>query len=198
MSALRLIGSATVLAAALSVAACRSTIDVRTMAAPDAGLSRLHSFRMLPAPPRRDGRPITGDDDPMIANSIANRAIREQVSKSFLDRGYALDTRNADFVVAVYASAREKLDISAWDYGYPFRPGWPQQTPPAPTMIQYVEGSVIIDVLTPGTRELLWRGEGRADLTDDPADNVRQLVKVAAAVVSKFPQGSPRVVASRR
>ena len=185
------------LCAALVVAgACRSSIDVRTMAAPDAGLSTLHSFRMLPGPARRDGRAVTGTDDPMIANSIANRAVREQIRKAFMDRGYTLDERLPDFAVAFYATSREKLDVDIWDYGYPFYPGWPRF--PRPTQVtQYTEGSVIVDVVRPVTRELLWRGEGRAVLSDDPGENVIQLAKTAAAIVAKFPKASPRTVALR-
>ena len=180
----------------LAAGACRSSIEVRTMAAPDAGLATLHSFQMLPGPARRDGRPVTGSDDPMIANSIANRAIREQIQKAFMDRGYALDERLPDFAVAFYATSREKLDVGLWDYGYPFYPGWPRY--PRPTQItQYTEGSVIVDVVRPVTRELLWRGEGRAALSDDPSENVSQLMKTAAAIIAKFPKASPRTVALR-
>ena len=168
------------------------------MAAPDVSLNDLHFFRMLPNPDRRDGRPVTGEDDPMVANSIANRALRERIIKSFQDRGYALDNRSADFAVAFYASAREKLDVTRWDYGYPFYPGWPRYPQHAPAVTQYTEGSVVIDVVRPGSRQLLWRGVGTAVLTDDPIENVTQLTKAAEAIVAKFPEATRRVVASKQ
>ena len=59
------------------------------------------------------------------------------------------------------------------------------------------KGSVIVDVVRPVTRELLWRGEGRAALSDDPSENVSQLMKTAAAIIAKFPKASPRTVAAR-
>jgi hypothetical protein len=183
---------------ALLAVACRSSIEVRTMAAPDAGLASLHSFRMLPGPARRDGQPVSGVDDPMISNSIANRAIREQIVKSFQARGYTLDERNADFAVAFYATAREKLDATMWDYGYPFTPRWPRYPTPVPVVTQYTEGSVVVDVVKTGTRELLWRGEGKAALSGDPGDYVGQLAKAAEAIVAKFPQATPRIVAVRQ
>jgi len=183
---------------ALGAAACGSSIEVRTMAAPDVSFAALQSFRMLPGPARRDGRPVTGADDPMVNNSIANRAIREQITKTFQARGYALDERDPDFLVAFYATAREKLDVTKWDYGYPFIPRrWPWYPRPMPTVTQYTEGSVIIDVLAASNRELLWRGEGKAELSDDPAENVKQLVKAAEAIVAKFPAATKRVVATR-
>jgi hypothetical protein len=54
---------------------------------------------------------------------------------------------------------------------------------------------VIIDVVKPVSRELLWRGEGKAELTDDPSENVQQLTKAAEAIASKFPHATSRVVA---
>ena len=187
------------LAAVVVVAgACGRSIEVQTMAAPDAGLSALHSFRMLPGPARRDGGVVSGEDDPMISNSIANRTLRERIAKAFEDRGYTIDERNADFGVAFYATAREKLDVTTWDYGYPFYPRWRYYEPPAQTITQYTEGSVIIDVVKPGTGELLWRGVGKAELIDSPAKNLEQLAKAAEAIVSRFPHGTARVVAARQ
>jgi hypothetical protein len=183
-------------ALALGVAACGSSIEVRTMAAPDAGLTALHTFQMLPGPARRDGQAAIGADDPMISNSIANRAIREQIVKAFEGRGYVRVERNADFAVAFYATAREKLDVTKWDYGYPFYPGWPYSRPNE-RITTYTEGSVIIDVIKPVTRILLWRGEGKAVLSEDPSDNVVQLRTAADAIIAKFPHATNPVVAIR-
>jgi len=133
-----------------------------------------------------------------INNSIANRAIREQIVKTFQGRGYALNNLNPDFAVAFYASAREKMDVTAWDYGYPFMPGWPGYRRQIPQVTQYTEGSIVIDVVRAGTRELLWRGEGRAELSDDAAENVKQLAKMAEKIISRFPQANVHVVASRQ
>jgi hypothetical protein len=183
---------------ALAAVACRSSIEVRTMAAPDVGFASLHTFQMLPGPARRDGLPATGVDDPMISNSIANRAIRDQIVKAFEGRGYTAVERNPDFAVAFYATAREKLDVGVWDYGYPFYPGWPRYPRPMERVTQYTEGSVIVDVIKPVTRELLWRGEGKAELSDDPNENVKQLSKAANAIIGKFPRATNPVVAARQ
>lgn len=179
------------------IAGCTAGIEVRTMTSPDASLTTLHSFRMLPGPARRDGRPASGEDDPMINNSIANRALRERITSAFMNRGYVLDERNADFGVAFYATAREKLDVGVWDYGYPFPQGWPYHPPLGQNVTQYTEGTIVIDVVELGTRQLLWRGSARAELSDDPGENVTQLARVAEAVVARFPEVSRRVVAQR-
>ncbi len=179
-------GSGSLLLLALAVGACAPSIDVRTMAAPEASFTAQRTFRILDAPTRRDGRPTTGADDPMVDNSIANRALRERIAKAFVARGYELVEREADLDVAFYASARETLDVTMWDYGYPPRPRWPWPTV-RQTVTEVTEGRVVVDVIDPRTRELLWRGEGTARLSDDPAENVKELARAAAKVVGRFP-----------
>jgi len=176
---------------------CGPRFEVRTMAAPKVALSEFHAFHLLPTPRRSDGRPGGGAYDPMVSNSITNRALRETVADAFYNQGYVDDEWQPDFVVAVYASAREKLDPTMWQYGYPYSARWwvvvPQQT-----LTQYNEGTVIVDVIDPATHDLLWRGAASAALADDPAENTRLLQKVAAAIVEKFPRAKPRAVAARQ
>lgn len=166
------------------------------MSAPDTRFNDLHAFRILPSPARRAGLAPTVSDDPMIGNSIANRALRDRITKAMQDRGYGLDELDADFGIAFYATAKEKLDVSSWDYGYPSSPRWPPY--PSPMLVQYTEGTVVIDVVRLEPRALLWRGEGKAELTGDPARDVRQLSDAAAAIVAKFPLAERRRVAQNR
>ncbi len=175
----------------LAVGACSSAVEVRTMVAPEANFTTQRTFRVLDAPVRRDGRPTTGADDPMVNNSIANRALRDRITRAFTARGYAPAEGETDLVIAFYASAHEALDITMWDYGYPFRSRWPR---PAyeQTVREVTEGSVVVDVIDPRTQELLWRGAGTARLSDDPAENVKELARTAEKVVQRFPAAARR------
>lgn len=175
--------------------ACGPRIEVRTMAAPDAGFGALQTFRMLAPPVRRDKQPVTGDDDPMINNSIANRAIRERIVKAFIARGYVRNDRSADFGVAFYATSREHLDATIWDYGYPFNPRWGRLG--LPGMSPATEGSVVIDVVRWDTKELLWRGVGTAHLGDDAGKNVSLLGDAVDEIIGKFPAATGQKVAVR-
>ncbi len=179
-------------------AACASEIDVRTMSAPDVKLTSLHTFRILPTPQRRDGQVGRGTNDPMVSNSIMNLALRQTVEQAFIDRGYVLDERNPDFAVAFYASALEKLDVTQWNYGYPYYPRWRMPIPPAEHITTYKEGSVVIDIVHPGSNELMWRGHGTAEISDHPDEMSTRLRQVAVAVIGKFPRAAPREVATSR
>ena len=186
--------------AALTLAGCGSRIEVRTMAAPEASFAGLQTFRVLPGPARRDGRVVSGADDPMINNSIANRLIRESIVTAFQKRGYAIDETRPDFAVAFYASTREALDITAWDYGYPPFPGYPgwRRGRSWQSVTVYTEGTVIVDVVNPRSRELMWRGEGKAYLSEDLNQQVKELAEAAGAIIAAFPRATPVVIAAAK
>lgn len=180
----------------LSGIGCATSYEVRTMAAPEVTLTEFRTFHLLPTPSRRDGRITSGADDPMVSNSITNRALRASVTSAFESRGYVDVEWMPDFVVAVYASARNRLDLSEWQYGPYYWPRWWIAAPQRTT--EYKEGTVIVDVVNPETLDLLWRGSATATLGDDPAKNAEELRKAAVAVVEKFPRANPGPAVANR
>lgn len=181
-------------AAAFSVAACGPGIEVHTVAAPQAGLQELRTFRLMPVPARHDGGALDRRH-PMLINSITHRAIRDAIEAGLIHRGYAVADSAPDFEVAFYASARDRLDVSYWDYGYVWRPRWWRgwgRPWGGPTVTQYTEGSVIIDAVDVTSRELLWRGHGVSAVSDEPEEYIRNLKETVGAIVEKFPKCSKR------
>jgi hypothetical protein len=170
-------------AIALLAAACGGNVRVRTQSAPDLSFGNRSTFRILPVPARGDGVKLSADD-PMLDNSITNRALREQVRRDLEARGYRAATGgSADFNVALYAAAKQTLDVRHYNYGYTWR-GWPRQYT---EVTPYERGTVIVDAVDPGTHRLLWRGQGQAAVSDDPNHFVRDAEKEVDAIVKKFP-----------
>jgi hypothetical protein len=173
----------------LAVSAC-SSITVRTAVSPDANLNALHTFSVMPVPQPRDQRPAS-ESDPMLVNSISNRSLRDDLVQGFESRGYVMNASNPDFAVAYYASTKEKLDLATWDYGYDWSPrwwgGWGAWGPEQTTVTQYTEGSVVVDVVDPKTKELLWRGQGVANVSDDIQAYQQEVEKTVTAILAKFP-----------
>jgi len=144
----------------------------------------LHAFRVLAAPQSRR-RVAHGANDPMLVNSISNHALRLDLIEAFQARGYVVNDSHPDFTVAYYASTKEKLDVTYWDYGYRW---WAPWWGPGPMVSEYTQGSVIIDVVNPQTKELLFRGHGVAAVSDDERYYERELMKTVRAIVAKFPR----------
>jgi hypothetical protein len=189
----RLVSGCAVVAAALFTSAC-STLQVRTLGAPDANFVNLRTFRILevPAPIVIDAQPAWSDE-PMLNNSITYRAGLMAVRAALEMRGFVYDEQSPDFHVAFYASAQEKLDLNDWGYGYGY--GYCC----GPYITEYTEGTVIIDVVDPASNQLIWRGSGVADVSDKPEKYMRQQQKAIVKIVERFPTGyPPNVVVLRR
>jgi hypothetical protein len=187
-------------AVVLTLAACASAPRVYTAVNPDGGVGTLHTFMILAAP-RHVGR-HEESDDPMRVNSGSNRALRNALRQGFASRGYVVADSSPDFAVAYYATAKDKLDIMRWDYGYAWWPrwwrGWGLRGPVGPTeATEYASGTVVVDVIDGRTRELLWRGKGLARVSDDERAYELELQKAVTAIVARFPRAQPSIPHAR-
>lgn len=179
-------------AAALTLAACAPAVQVRTAISPEASLSGLRTFRVQATPKPR----ITteqSNNDPMLVNSISNRALRADLRQGFEKLGYIANDSTPDFCVAYYASTNQVLDLTSWDYGYPLRPRWWRGWGPrygaayAPMITQYTQGTVIVDVFDAKTKDLLWRGQGKAAVSGNQQQYLEELQQTVTAILAKFP-----------
>lgn len=187
-------------AVVLTLAACAQTSQVHTAISPDADVGNLHTFSLLPAA-RHLGR-SEASNDPMRVNSGSNRAVRDALLQGFASRGYVAADSSPDFAVAYYATTQDKLDLMRWDYGYAWWPrwwrGWGLRGPVGPTeATEYESGTVVVDVIKPQTRELLWRGKGRARVSDDERAYERDLQRTVSAIVARFPRAEPSMAPAR-
>ncbi len=168
---------------------------VRALAAPDAHLANLRTFTIA-TPKTKKANAVSDDNDPMLANSISNQALRQDLATDFQAKGYTLTGASPNFAVAYYASAQNKLDVTDWDYGYNYwgyHRFWRGYGYPVETVQQYTEGTVIVDVIDPATKELLWRGQGKAEVSKDPAAYIAELAKTVQAIVARFPAAGAEV-----
>ncbi len=188
-------------AAVVALAACASAVQVRTALSPDASLTGLRTFRVEQTPKPKIAN-AQSNSDPMLVNSISNRALRSDLQQGFEKLGYAVNDSTPDFCVAYYASTNQQLDITGWDYGYPFRPrrwaGWGFYQPRFgaafdPMVTQYTQGTVVVDVFDPKTKDLLWRGQGVAAVSDNQEQYVQELQTTVGAILAKFPAAAPKV-----
>jgi hypothetical protein len=164
------------------LAACAQSVNVKTQAAPGfSGVGR--TFRVLDAPRRGDGTQLS-TNDPMLNNSITNRALRDDIISAMEARGYSpASGGSADVDVAYYATAQQKLDVRSYDYGYSWR-RWPREYT---EVTPYESGTVILDLVDPTNHELLWRGRGVAQVSDDPNRYTNELGKVVNSIAKKLP-----------
>ena len=166
----------------------------RAMAAPKVTITQFHSFHLLPPALRRHAARTGGAYDPMQNGSAANRMLRRIVSDEFADRGYFDSEWLPDFLVAIYASSRDSLDLSMWEYDYAYSPSWWPWGSGA-YLTSYSPGTVVVDVVNPETLDVLWRGTATAIMSTNELANANALLQAAIAIVDQFPRAKPVVVA---
>jgi hypothetical protein len=114
--------------------------------------------------------------------------------ESFYENGISCRRRGRS--AARHHGVRAELDVTYWNYGYPFwRPWrwWAYGPAPVEQVNEYTQGTIIVDVIDPNTKQLLWRGQGVSDVSDDPRTYARELAKTVTAIVDKFPHAHAQV-----
>ncbi|MEP6619300.1 MAG: DUF4136 domain-containing protein [bacterium] len=168
--------------AVFALGACVYTIDVRSVAVPDTVIAGRRTFRLLPASEFR-GREQLLPNDPMLPNSSTYGAVREEIERAFVKRGYVASPSPADLDIAYYATSAQQLELRIFDYGY----DWAELPREAAEETQFDRGTIVIDVVSPATHKLLWRGLARGHLDPNVNDYVADLRKTIDAIAEKFP-----------
>ena len=152
------------LAAALS--AC-STMTVNTDHDPEARFAELESYAWLPRPERDTGDPRV-DDNPLLETRI-----RTAVDRTLASKGFRQESSGApDFLVGYHVTLDQKTSVTVINDYYRYSPGWgyrygaryrPYRAygysgPPETYVHQYDVGTLIVDVVLPEERRLIWRG----------------------------------------
>ncbi|HEY8401334.1 MAG TPA: DUF4136 domain-containing protein [Cytophagaceae bacterium] len=152
--------------------------------------------------------------DEQSANQIMNR-----VSSEFQKRGYKLDTKNPDFLILVHTNFGLGQEIRTMPSGYAyygpgFYPGpfygtyyYPDYfnypvigATPNIEVVEYVRGTLVIDVIDAKSKQIVWRGYTQEreydydytyDLEQKEIDEViEELTDDINNIVENFPESS--------
>ncbi len=144
---------------------------------------------------------------PAVSSPLVDRRIRSAIERELDAMGYRQVTSgDADFKVAAHVVAEERLDVATLDrygynnygyrnYGYR-RYGYPRYFGYGGSGIltrdyvrEYVQGTLILDIIDGGKNELIWRGWASKALAHEPRpENVDKYVFDA---VGKILEGFP-------
>lgn len=164
------------------------TLTVRTDFDPSASFEQRQRWAWL-EPPLIEGR------DPFADNTLLRKRVRSAVEAALSARGYreVAEPEAADFLVtySVILDERVRVDggtaigIGAYDrFGY-------GRVYSGPSVRNYQESTLIIDVLEPETRDLIWRGwaGGVLDTRDRERSRTR-LQDGVRQILEEFPPES--------
>ena len=114
-------------------------------------------------------------ENPFMRDPLIRSHVRSSVDAELAARGYTLlESGRPDFLVAYYFTARNRVDVThyAGYYWYPHT-----------SVYRYKEGTLIVDIVDPEKKQLIWRGwatgmlHGREYAYDEINDSVRAMLK---------------------
>jgi len=165
----------------LALAGCAS-VTVMTDHDPSAEFGALHTYAW------RTG-PQTGVGDPRFDSPLVDRYVRTAVDRVLASKGYrtAAPESTADFVVGYEAVIRHKTSVQTINRRYGYRVGgWGG---PRTSAYDYDEGTLLIDVAAPATKQLLWRGSatGVVDPQASPGKREQRINEAVERMLADFP-----------
>jgi hypothetical protein len=144
--------------------------------------AHLRTYAWRDAPPQ-------GPIDPRINSTMLGQRVRATVDRELGKKGYRLASagERPDFLVGYHAVLKRKVDVRTLGGWYGYRGGGPRMTGMVP--YEYDEGTLLIDVIAPDTKDLLWRGSATA-VVDPGANAERREARIDDAVtqvLARFP-----------
>lgn len=150
-----------------------SPISVRTDYDHEVDFRKYQTFKWMPYPEKRKKRGVS-------PNSLLDRRIRRAVERELEAKGYKLvGSGPADALLAYNVVVEKHVDVDHYGYGYGY---WGRRT----YVRRYKEGTIIIDVVDPELKQLVWRGAAQG-LVGHPEGNEERINEAMFKVFEKYP-----------
>lgn len=158
--------------AVLPVLATRSSYDYD----PEFDFSTLKSFAWKPrAKTTRIER----------INPLVDKRVRLALEERLVEEGFTKGVKpeDADFLLVYHVSAREKLSVHHFGYGAPY--WWGRHA----TVSSWTEGTLILDIFSAKSGELIWRGwvSQTVSRSSSPEKADRRIRRAVKKLLRDFP-----------
>lgn len=167
-----------------------STLQVNVDYDQAATFDNLRSYAWVPGTPEKSNNPE------LDSNTLLHDRIQGAINSWFSNHGYEKKPlQQADFLIAYRVIVEDKTSVTVlndyygypmgWHYGY-YRPYGAQRT----YVYYYQQGSIIIDIVDPKTRKLMWRGSATDDVLREsatPEKRQQRITEAVNAILKNFP-----------
>jgi Domain of unknown function (DUF4136) len=184
-----LVGTLAILVAGCSTVQEAASVEVQSPQVSGNDVGRRTSFAFVPHLNREAAAAVS--NAPFWQNRIeaAITSVLEQ-------KGYreSAQVRKADLLVAFHVVLRQGEYVTIFDNysGYKLPTAKAASAGIAKLAAepngQAEIGTLVIDIIDPGTKTIIWRGWGRADVKKSPEE--REIRRIAAAILRNFPSHS--------
>jgi hypothetical protein len=163
------------------VIGCGPSISVTHDYDKEADFTKLKTFSWMAV----GAIPVGNAKTAVEQNTLLDKRIKSAVNRELETKGYEMNEANPDFVMIYHVGVDDKINVTDWGYGYP-SPYWGGRNV---SVYQYTQGTLILDIIEPATKQLIWRGEAQGTVDQDasPEDREAKLNLAAAKLLDNFP-----------
>jgi len=112
-------------------------------------------------------------------NKLENKKIIKAIEGELNRKGYHKKTsKKPDFLITFHLNVVNKVEVTDWGYSYRRGRSWVKRIETEP----YKEKTLVLDIIDPVSKELIWRGWDQSKLRPGDADHtvaefVRQILR---------------------
>jgi hypothetical protein len=163
---------------AVALAGC-STMQIASQFAQNADFKKYHTFAWNPVDPGPEQ--ATDARDPAIRKLIFGTIEQELAPRGFKK---AEPGAMPDFFIAVHGWARDKIEVKQYGYVYGTT-AYGYVAGPSIEVNQNREGTLVIDFIDAGTKEMFWRGTASDTFT--PETNRAAIKEAVVKLIDAYP-----------
>jgi len=161
------------------IVSCSSVYDVQFDYDTKADFSNLKTYDWLPIPEKAQ------------IDSLTAQRIKNAVNTQLEAKGLKMTSDNPDFSIATHVGSKDKVRVTNWGYSYaPYGRYWAGYWGPGGVDVyQYEEGSLILDFVDVISKNLIWRGSGKAQVDSSltPESRDKLINEAVTKILEKFP-----------
>ena len=133
--------------------------------------------------------------DPNLYEPLLDRRVRDAIAAELVKKGMLLDVENPDLLVAYDVSVAQDAATASPDFGYAYWFGYrfnynTADFPDFRPVGQYVPGTMLIDLISASTNQLVWRGVAEGDIIVTQTDESR-IRRSIISILSLYPPNRP-------
>jgi hypothetical protein len=178
--------AAIVVALTVGAASCDS-IQVHSDYAPGADFANYHTFTWISDKPMVASSPMTS---PLTQGHIELSIVNALKAKGIT---FVTEQKDADFLVAFMVGSHQKVRVDTTNYPVGFRGpyAWGVGYVQDVDVREFTEGELAIDIFDTKSRQPVWHGHGRKNVTESDQKNAAEVIqKAVTAILKDFPPTS--------
>ena len=127
--------------------------------------------------------------DKVEISDLDKKRILHSIDEVLTSKGFA-KSETPDLLINIFTKEREQVDVNQFNMGWGYGWGWgwnPWMMGGNTSVYSYPVGTLFIDIIDAGKKELIWQGEGEGVLTKDTNKKDEVIKEFVTKILEQYP-----------